>query len=392
MAEDAGIDLPELSATTVEKLSTIKSDYLSLRNPLNAPERYVRRGDVFRQWIQTLVDDENLDIIGLRLPLPRRRVDEDVIARFHDLAEIAERTEKLVVLFSRASISLPEYWRKLLGENNIPFLLEYRRGFKALRALMDYDRFLKKSRVSSSEIRSSIDGGKSGRMIPANGRVLTERKGKQILAEYDIPMTREALAKNEEEARRVAETIGYPVVLKVESGDVTHKTEAGAVKINIQNEAEVRRCYHEILNNAQAYKPTAAVDGILVQEMITGGKELIVGMKRDPQFGPVIVVGMGGIFVEVIKDIAMRVAPLTKSDALDMIGELKAFPILKGLRGEAESDVDAVAEILCRFSRLSMDFVDEIAEIEINPLIVFETGRGAVAVDCLITLSDGHED
>ena len=392
MADDAGVNLPELSAATAKRLETSKSDYLSLRNPLNAPERYVRRGDVFKQWIQALVDDENLDIIGLRLPLPRRREDQDVIARFGDLAEIAERTEKMIVLFSRASISLPEYWRKLLAEKNIPFLLEYRSGFKALRALIDYDRFLNKSRVWSSESRSPNDGGKFRRIIPVDGRALTERKGKQILSDYDIRTTREALAKSEEEARRVAETIGYPVVLKVESGDVTHKTEARSVKINIQNEAEVRRCYHEILNNAHAYNSTAVIDGILVQEMIIGGKELIVGMKRDRQFGPVIVVGMGGIFVEVIEDIAMRVAPLTKSDALDMIGELKAFPILKGVRGEAESDVDAVAEILCRFSRLSMDFVDEIAEIEINPLIVFEKGKGAVAVDCLITLSDGHED
>ncbi len=392
MAEDAGIDLPDLSTATAKRLEASRSDYLSLRNPLNAPERYVRRGDVFRQWIQALVDDENLDIVGLRLPLPRRREDEDVKSRFGDLAEIAERTEKLIVLFSRASISLPEYWRKLLAEKNIPFLLEYRSGFKALRALIDYDRFLKKTRLSSSESRRPIDGGKSRRIIPASGRAPTERQSKQILAEYDIPTAREALAKSEEEARAVAETIGYPVVLKVESAHVTHKTEAGAVKINIQNEAELRRCYHEILNNVQAYKSTAVIDGILVQEMISGGKELIVGMKRDRQFGAVIVVGMGGIFVEVIEDIAMRVAPLTKSDALDMIGELKGFRILQGVRGEAPSDVDAVAEIICRFSRLSMDFVDKIAEIEINPLIVFEKGKGAVAVDFLITLPAGRED
>ena len=170
-AEDAGIELPELSAATVEKLSTTKSDYLSIRNPLNAPERYVRRGDVFKQWIQALVDDENLDIVGLRLPLPRRREDEDVIARFRDLAEIARRTEKLIVLFSRASISLPEYWRKLLAEHEIPFLLEYRRGFRALKSLIDYERFLNRPRGTASEIGGGIDREKCARLLSGGGKL-----------------------------------------------------------------------------------------------------------------------------------------------------------------------------------------------------------------------------
>ena len=385
MADDAGVDLPELSAKTVEKLANAQSAYLSVRNPLNAPERYVRRGDVFKEWIQTLVDDENLDILGLRLPLPRRREDEDVIARFRDLAEIAKRTEKLIILFSRASISLPEYWRKLLGENNIPFLLEYRRGFKALKALIDYGRFLNRSRVATPEISSEIDRQRSARLPITRGRALTERQGKEILAEYGIPTTREALTKTEEEAVALAKTIRYPVVLKVESAEITHKTEAGAVRMNIQNESELRRCYGEILRNVQAHDASAVIDGILVQEMVAGDKEVIVGMTRDPQFGPVIVVGIGGIFVEVIKDVAMRIAPLTKSDALDMIGELKGYRLLKGVRGQAESDIDALAEILCRFSRLAIDLADEIAEVEINPLMVFKKGEGAVALDCLMT-------
>ncbi|MSP39547.1 MAG: acetyl-CoA synthetase [Deltaproteobacteria bacterium] len=183
----------------------------------------------------------------------------------------------------------------------------------------------------------------------------------------------------------MAKTIRYPVVLKVESAEITHKTEAGAVRMNIQNESELRRCYGEILRNVQAHDASAVIDGILVQEMVTGDREVIVGMTRDPQFGPVIVVGIGGIFVEVIKDIAMRIAPLTKSDALDMIGELKGYRMLKGVRGQAESDIDALAEILCRFSRLAIDLADEIAEVDINPLMVFEKGKGAVALDCLMT-------
>jgi acetate---CoA ligase (ADP-forming) len=288
--------------------------------------------------------------------------------------------------------SLPEYWRKLLGENNIPFLLEYRRGFKALRALMDYDRFLHGSRALISEIAIEIDRRRIARLLPTSGRALTERRSKEILAEYGIRTTREALARSEEEAVALAQTIHYPIVLKAESSDITHKTEAGAVKINIQNESELRRCYREILKSVQWYDAEAVIEGILVQEMITSGKEMIVGMTCDPQFGPVIVVGIGGIFVEVIKDIAMRIAPLTKSDALNMIGELRGYRMLTGARGEAESDIDALAGILCRFSQLSIDLADEISEIDINPLIVFESGKGAVAVDCLMRRKDRHEN
>ena len=389
-AEDAGVELPELSATTVEKLSTTKSDYLAIRNPLNAPERYVRRGDVFKQWIQALVDDENLDIVGLRLPLPRRREDEDVIARFRDLTEIARRTEKLIVLFSRASISLPEYWRKLLAEHEIPFLLEYRRGFRALRSLIDYERFLSRARETAGEIAGDIDREKCARLL--SGKKLTERQGKKILAEYGIPVTREAVAPSEEEATELGKFIGYPLVLKIESADIAHKTEAGGVKIDIRDEAALRRAYHDILRNAQTHDSKAVIAGVLVQEMICGGKEMIVGMSRDAQFGPVIVVGIGGIFVEALQDVALRVAPLTKGDALDMIGELKGYRVLQGMRGEPPSDVDALAEALCRFSRLAMDAPDEIVEIDINPLVVLEKGKGVVALDCLMTHRDPRED
>ena len=205
------------------------------------------------------------------------------------------------------------------------------------------------------------------------------------MAEYGIPVTREALARSEEEAAALAKNIGYPVVLKIESADIAHKTEAGGVKIGIQDEAALRLGYQEILRNAQSHQPNAIIAGVVVQEMIRGGKEMIVGMSRDAQFGPVIVVGIGGIFVEVLQDVAMRVAPLTKGDALDMIGELKGYRLLQGMRGEPASDIDALAEALCRFSRLAMDAPDEIAEIDVNPLVVLEEGRGVVALDCLMT-------
>jgi acyl-CoA synthetase (NDP forming) len=386
LADAMGVELPELSRNTAEKLATDPSSYLSIRNPLNAPERYVRRGEVFREWISTLVADDNLDIVGLRLPLPRLREDEDVIARFLDLTEIAKRTEKLVILFSRASISLPEYWRKLVGANDIPFLLEYRKGFKAIKALLIYQRFLGKERRVPPEIELHIDREKIKRFLASRDQPLTERQGKTILAEYGIPITREALARSEEEALGLAQTIGYPVVLKVESPQIIHKTNAGAVKTNIRNAAELIRDYREIEHNTKTFDPNATIEGILIQEMISGGKEVILGMTQDSQFGPVIVFGIGGVFVEIIKDITMRIAPLSKTDAIEMILGLKSYSVLKGARGERESDMDSIVEILLRFSQLSLDWGDEMSEIDINPLIVLEKGKGAVAVDCLMAL------
>jgi acyl-CoA synthetase (NDP forming) len=384
LANDAGIELAELSSRTVERFAPGQSPYLPVRNPLNAPERYVRRGEVFREWIETLVTDENLDILGLRLPLPRQREDGDVIARFHDLTEIAKRTEKLLVLFSRASISLPEYWRKLLAEHDIPFLLEYRKGFKAVRALIDYNRFLKEDRGHLPYVELKVDREKISDLLASGHSTLTQLQGKEILAEYGIPIARERLVKTEDEALTAAKTIGYPVVLKVESRQIAHKTDARAVKTSIQSETELLHSYREVVSNAKSYNPNATIEGILVQEMIHGGREVIVGMTQDPQFGPVIIFGIGGVFVETIKDVSMRATPVTKTDALEMIGELRANSLLKGVRGESESDIDAVADVLCRFSKLAVDLADEIAEIDINPLMVLEKGKGAVAVDCLM--------
>jgi acyl-CoA synthetase (NDP forming) len=385
LADQAGVSLADLSPKTIDSLAPDQSPYLSIRNPLNAPERYVRRGEVFRKWIETLIADENLDIVGLRLPLPRRREDEDVIARFGDLVEIAKRTEKLVVLFSRASISLPEYWRKLLAAHDIPFLLEYRKGFKAIKALIEYGRFLTQNRETVSAIEIQVDRERIRGALASSDRTLSERRGKEILAQYGIPTAREALARNENEALTLAKTIGYPLVLKVESPQITHKTDARAVKTHIGTDVELVRSYREIVQNAKTYDASALIEGVLVQEMICDAKEVLVGMTQDSQFGPVIAFGVGGVFVEMIQDVSLRAAPLNRIDAVEMLRDLKSYNMLKGARGESESDIDAIVGILLRFSRLCMDWTDEIAAIDINPLMLLEKGKGAVAVDCLMT-------
>lgn len=386
IAADVGIHLPELSAKTAERLRSVQSPFLTIRNPLNAPEQYARKGKIFKDCLRALLDDDNLDILGFRLPLPRLREDKDVVDRFGDLVQAGQETDKLLIVFSRASVSLPEYWRQLLRQHEIPFLLEYRKGFKALKALMNYDRFLEREREPlDSQARPDVDLTKIKNLLQSSEQTLTERQSKQILAAYGISIAAEALATSAEEAVRIARRIGYPVVLKIESPQIAHKTDARAVEMSISSDAEVRACYGRIIKNAKAYDPASEINGVLVQEMVPGGKEVIIGMTQDPQWGPAIVFGLGGIFVEIINDIAIRTVPLTRHDISEMFNEVKGFRILTGIRGEPEADTDALVQILLRFSGLAMDLKDHVSEIDINPLMVFEKGKGAKVVDCLMT-------
>jgi acetyltransferase len=213
---------------------------------------------------------------------------------------------------------------------------------------------------------------------------LTEHEGKELLALYDIPVTKEEVATSEDDAVRIADGIEYPVVMKIDSPDILHKTEAGGLKLGIKNADEVRTSYNEILENARSYKADARISGVLIQEMVTEGTEVIVGAKSDPQFGPTLLFGLGGIFVEILKDVSLRVAPITRQDALEMIKEIKGFNILAGARGRAKADIEAIANVLVKVSRMTLDLEDSIAELDINPLIVLPEGKGARAADALV--------
>lgn len=213
-------------------------------------------------------------------------------------------------------------------------------------------------------------------------RVLTEYEAKQLLVKHKIPVTKEELAKNKEQAVKAAKKIGFPVVMKIVSPDIVHKTEAKGVIINIKTESEVEQAFEQLVKNARAYKRNAVINGVLVQETAIG-KELIIGTSTDPQFGPVLMFGIGGIFVEVMKDVTFRVIPITKADAEEMLSELKSRSVLDGFRGEKPLNKNAIINILLKVS----DFVEKnqkVRELDINPLFVNETE--AKAADARIIL------
>jgi acyl-CoA synthetase (NDP forming) len=216
-----------------------------------------------------------------------------------------------------------------------------------------------------------------------NRKALMETEAKTICMEYGISVPKFQLAANEKEAAKIADEIGYPIVMKIVSPEIIHKSDAGGVKVNLKNCVEVVEAFKTITTNAKKYNSKANIVGVLVQEMAPNGTEVIVGAIKDPQFGQTLMFGLGGIFVEILKDVTFRVAPITLDDAKEMITGLKAYPMLKGVRGQAPADIDAIAQILVCVSKLVMDH-PEIKELDLNPVMAY--AKGAATVDARIIL------
>ncbi|MHC1785012.1 MAG: acetate--CoA ligase family protein [Anaerolineaceae bacterium] len=221
----------------------------------------------------------------------------------------------------------------------------------------------------------------------ADGRdSLTEIEAKEVFSIYGMPVTSTSLARSEDEAVKLAEKTGYPVVMKIVSPEILHKSDAGGVKVNVKDEEGVREAYQTILKNAKAYKADANVHGVAIQEMAPWGTEVILGSVNDPSFGPTMMFGLGGIFVEVLKDVTFRVAPVSKKQAQTMLGEIRGAPILAGARGEAPRDKAAMADVIVQYSAMILDLQDEIAESDANPVLVYEDGKGLKVVDARVIL------
>ena len=278
---------------------------------------------------------------------------------------------------------------KWLVEHGIPAYGAPDVAVNAMAALREYA----KNRAEAAEpFRSFADVNEDlARSIIAEVRAqgsrnLTEVESKAIFKAYGLPVADTQLAKSEEEAVALAKTIGYPIVMKIMSPDILHKSDAGGVKVNIKSEAEVREAYSTILTNAAAYKADADIHGVAVQEMAPWGTEVILGSVNDPTFGPTVMFGLGGIFVEILKDVTFRVAPVPEDQAIQMLSDIKGAPILAGARGEAPRDQKALAEVLSRYSQMITDLGDEIAESDANPVLVYEEGGGVKVVDARIIL------
>jgi acetyltransferase len=234
---------------------------------------------------------------------------------------------------------------------------------------------------------------KSGRAVSkaiidkakAENRALTESEGKEIFKAYELPIPGEATVTSEQEAADACNKIGYPVVMKIISPDIQHKTDVGGVVVGVKDEAAARAAFNKIMSSCKAAKPEAKLVGVSVQQMVSG-KEVILSMIRDPQYGPVISFGLGGIFVEILREISQVLCPMTEEELDEMITSTKAFKLLNGARGQAKADVASVKDAIRRISVIAAEN-PEIKEIEINPVLVGPDGKGSYAVDCVCTLN-----
>ncbi|ASJ16176.1 acetyl-CoA synthetase [Thermococcus chitonophagus] len=220
---------------------------------------------------------------------------------------------------------------------------------------------------------------------------MVEYEAKQVLKAYGLPVPEEKLAKTLDEAIKYAKEIGYPVAMKLMSPQILHKSDAKVVMLNIKNEEELKKKWEEIHENAKKYNPNAEILGVLIAPMLKPGREVIIGVTEDPQFGHAIMFGLGGIFVEILKDVTFRLVPITEKDARKMITEIKAYPILAGARGEEPADIDAIVDMLLKVSQLVDDLKDYIKEMDLNPVFVYNKGEGAVIVDARIILKAKEE-
>jgi len=276
-----------------------------------------------------------------------------------------------------------------LVEQGLPAYFAPDVAVNAMAALREYARLQENKKSNGIEVNEEarkvsleiIEGARK------DGRTsLTEIEAKKVFEAYGMPTTKIGLAKSEEEAVKLATDIGYPIVMKIVSPDILHKSDAGGVKVNLKDETAIREAYNTILKNAKNYKADADIHGVAVQEMAPWGTEVILGSVNDPTFGPTVMFGLGGIFVEVLKDVTFRVTPVSKPEAEEMINEIRSAAILAGVRGEAPRDRKAMADTVVKYSSMILDLKDEIAESDANPVLLYSEGEGLRVADARIIL------
>jgi acyl-CoA synthetase (NDP forming) len=394
LAEDIGVSFPQFSPESAHIIRAELYDYIAVSNPLDitGPGGYTDQ-NVHAAALDGMGTDPNIHVIlhnlagntKLDAGAPAGKVLLQAVQKYPD--KVWLRASKMGGTFRDKPLGTPDLIDPRADLEGVPFLQGLDNILKAVKHLIAYAEFQENRAKGSTAHRTvSEDATNKAKSIikAAGGQALTETAGKQVLALYGIPVTREGMATSATEAASLAQSIGFPVALKIVSPQIMHKTEAGGVVLNVESEDETRAAFERIMSNVRRYAATAELQGVSVQEMVKGGQEMIVGMTRDPQFGPGILVGLGGIFVEVLKDVALNVPPIDSEGARAMIDSLKGKALLYGTRGTKPADLDALVDTLQKFSQLCVDLKDDVKEIDINPLVVFEDGKGAKALDCLI--------
>lgn len=375
------INYPEPSQETVEELKKLLPDYATINNPLDTTATICYDADEFADAIEIIANDQNFDMIIVGITIVTEITDLCVKYMSEGLVKFAQRSKlnKPIVVVPAIESGRMNDVVNMLQEAGIPVLPPTYYAYKHIKILLDYSKWLREMDIRTMDVAiPDEDGGEA--------YALSEHDSKDLLREYGIPVPDEYIAVSEEESVQFAEKLGYPIVMKIESADILHKTDAGGVKLNVGSSEEVRKYYHEILENGKKYKADAKINGVLIQKMLPSGMEVILGVNNDPVFGPMVLFGLGGVFVELFKDVSLYPAPFGKQEAYKMIDSLKSSKMFYGYRGQKELDVEALADTLCAVSEFAAANKDTLVEADINPLFVYEKGKGVAAADGLVVL------
>jgi acyl-CoA synthetase (NDP forming) len=387
LAEELALDFPDLSAPAQAELARILPPFSPIANPLDA----WGSGDLENTYpacVEVVAREDAVHLVAVSRDTPPQvapREVEQSLAVAQAAVRARERTGKPVVVFSNVSSGFHPEATRVLRDGAVPYLQGTRETLKVIKAFTDYgearrmlgvDEPLQPGPHPERELWRE-------RLRQAQGS-LSEVEGRRLLAAYGIPGPREGVAQTANEAVAIADSIGYPVVLKILSPDILHKTEIGGVRVGLADGEAVEDAFRQVMDAAGQHHPSARMDGALVQEMVVDGVEVILGLLRDPDFGPAVLYGSGGILVELLRDSSLRLPPLTRAQALAMIDETKGARLLRGFRGRPAADVDGLADALLRLSQLALDLGDLISALDINPLVVLPAGQGVLAVDALV--------
>jgi len=378
-----GLSFPEFDESTKAKLQGIL-EFGKCKNPLDLSGQVIKDPKAYKKSLEALVEDPNLDVL---VPIITVAKSYDEVIR--DFLEVAQATSKPIMVMWPGG-SFEGNGRELLRQSQIPLFKTPLQLIKALVALRQYVTFVGsrgETGAAAADETSGIDreiAEKLEQAVKQGRRALTERESKELLKRFGFPVTPEELAETKEQAIRAAERLGYPVALKGESPKLLHKSDFGIIRLNLKNEREVAEAFDEIM--ASMKKHSDKINGVLVQKMVDPGTEVILGVSRDETFGPTLLFGLGGIFVEILKDVSLRVLPIHERDAEEMMEDLKGKALLRGARGREPADTDEIKRLLMRLSDFAFRYQAWIREIDINPLIVHK--NGAWVVDALIVLNE----
>jgi len=380
--ERTGLSLARFEYETIHALEKYLPDAASAANPVDVLGD--ARADRYRFALDKVSSDPNVDgILVLLTPQAMTEIEATAQATC-DLSKSIDKPV-LACFMGEERIQAGIDVLTAQGVPNYPFP---ERAALAFRAMADYRRVhhLAQPEYASFDVdRSAVQ--KVIDQVRSEGRMsIGDFEARSIMQAYGLRIPRSEIADTPEKAVQIATQIGFPVVLKIASPDILHKTDVGGVKVGLRNASDVRDAFELMVYRAQRYIPEARIWGCLVQEMAPpGGMEVLVGMNRDPQFGPLVTFGLGGVYVETLKDVTFRVAPFSRQEAEEMLGEIRAHALLDGVRGQPPADKDAILDTLLRINQLVQDF-PEITELDINPLMVYQEGQGAVAIDMRLIL------